>query len=104
MTSSSAILPPGTRVLYKDRYFPAEEGRVTSQTDHYIYVNFGRGDTSAACNAENLTVLPSLTVGDYTLTRREDGKFWIEHSSGEGMVCSEKNLATAIARLFGKEF
>jgi len=51
----------GDRVMYIPQHASSfkdvEHGVVTSKNDWYVFVNFGNGDTSAACRPEDLEIL-----------------------------------------------
>lgn len=46
------------------------------------------------------TYVHMMSVGKYEIRLLSNGKFWIEHESGEGFMISEKELAKEIEEMF----
>lgn len=47
----------GRKVIYRRPYCKVEEGFITSMNDHYVFVRYGAGDTSAATDPEDIEFL-----------------------------------------------
>lgn len=45
-----------------------------------------------------------LHVGDISISKRNDGTFWLEHDSGEGMQTTEAIFAKAIKDFYRENF
>ena len=47
---------------------------------------------------------PQIVVGSFILSQQPNGKIWIQHRDGEGMMTAADKLEKALSKFWGEEF
>ena len=47
---------------------------------------------------------PPIVVGSFILSQQPNGKIWIQHRDGEGMMTAADKLEKALSKFWGEEF